>query len=136
MMFKGSYPSVITGEYSYFQAVQSIGFRAAHHQMLRELKSWFEVNRPEQSSFGSANEAFRIHKNFLRLVMASWAQGATLKEMDRMFIEVFGTSGRAIVEGELPRSRFMLENTLGSWDLPQRVRARSKAEVLSSIRSN
>lgn len=136
MMFNSSYPSVITGEYSYFQAVQSIGFRAAHLQMLRELKTWFEQNRPEQSSFSSANEAFNIHKNFLRLGMTSMAQGATLKEMDRMFIEVFGASGRAIVEGELPRSRFLLENTLGRWDLPHRVRARSKAEVLSSIRSN
>lgn len=136
MIFKNGYPSIITGEYLYFQAVQSQGFKAAHLQMLREVKSWLEEYRPAQSSFVRAAEAFKIHKSFLRLVMRSFTQDATIKEMDRMFIEIFGRSGRAIVDGDVPRTRFMTESTLGNWDLPNRVYRSNKVAVLNSIRSN
>ncbi len=66
----------------------------------------------------------------------SWGEGSATQELDTVFAEVFGRSGRAIVEGETPRSHSLLENTPGNWNLPQRIQVRTKSEVLKSIQFN
>jgi hypothetical protein len=136
MIFQHGYPGVVNGEFGYFQAVQRVGFSAAHRQMLVELKKWFEENMPHQSPFMIAFESYRVHKSFLRLVASSWGLGGVSQELEKVFAEVFGRSGRAIIEGETPRSHSLLDNTPGSWTLPQRIRARSKSEILNSIQPN
>ena len=134
MIFRNGYPSVITGEYGYFQAIQRMGFRTAHRQMLEETKTWLQVNRANYSVFMQAVEAYQIHQSFLKLVFSSSTHGATIQEMDRIFAEVFGRSGRAIIEGAVPQASFMTENAMGNWTLPRRVRAKSR--VVNRIRSN
>ncbi len=136
MIFRNGYPGIVSGEYGYFQAVEWMGFVGAHRQMLKELKRWFDVNRPHQSYFLTAMEAYRVHRSFLRLVSASWGQGRSARLLDRMFAEVFGYSGWAVVDGNLPRASFLQDATNGNWDLPQKRRVRSKAEVLNSIQYN
>lgn len=134
MIFRSGYPSVITGEYGYFQAIQYSGFRMAHYTMLQEAKSWLQENRASQSTFMQAVEAYKIHKSFLRLVLSEGAQGATILELDRMFAEIFGRSGRAIVEGAVPQTSFLAENTQGNWNLPRKNRSYSR--VVNRARLN
>jgi hypothetical protein len=106
----------------------------AHYTMLQEAKSWLQENRTGQSSFIQAMEAYQIHKNFLKLIFNHSTQGATIQEMDRMFAEVFGRSGRAIIEGAVPQASFLAENTLGNWSLPRKVQ--TKTRVVNRVRSN
>ena len=56
MIFQHGFPSVVHGEFGYFQAVQGVGFADAHRQMLVEVKKWFEDNLPHQSAFTIALE--------------------------------------------------------------------------------
>ena len=102
---KHGYPSVITGEFGYFQAVFNLGYLQAHEQMLRELKSWLEEHKAYLSPYAVAGEAYRVHRSFTRLVLLDGEAPCALRELDRLFGEVFGFSGRAIVEGDLPRAR-------------------------------
>ncbi len=104
-----SYPCVLNGEFGYFQAVYRFGYFQAHGQMLRELKAWLGEHKPYLSSFAEAAEAYRVHRSFARLVLSDRETPCTLRELDRIFIEVFGFSGRALVEGDLPRTRAVPE---------------------------
>ncbi len=98
------YPSVLTGEFGYFQAVFHFGYFQAHELMLRELKAWLGEHKPYQSSFAEAAEAYRVHRSFTRLVFSGRETSCTPRELDRLFVEVFGFSGKALVEGDLPRT--------------------------------
>jgi hypothetical protein len=102
--------------------------------MLQETKLWLQENRIGHSTFMQAVEAYQIHKSFLKLGMHSLAKGATIQEMDRMFADVFGRSGRAIVEGAVPQTSFLSENALGNWSLPRKVR--TKTRIINRVRSN
>ena len=102
---KHGYPGVLTGEYGYFQAVYSDGYLQAHEQMLVELKAWLGEHKPYQSLLSEAVEAYQVHRSFTRLVLSDRETPCTLRELDRLFAEVFGYSGRAVVEGDLPKTR-------------------------------
>ncbi|HEY3343846.1 MAG TPA: hypothetical protein VGJ97_02895 [Anaerolineaceae bacterium] len=108
------YPSILTGEYGYFQAVLQMGFLAAHEQMLVELKTWLWDHKRYQTPFAEALEAYQVHRSFTRLVLSDRETPCTLRELDRLFGEVFGFSGRSVVEGSLPWARQAVEISGGS----------------------
>ncbi len=132
---KNVYPGVITGEFGYFQAVLQVGFKAAHRQMLVEAKEWLERNRPYQSSFMIALEAYRIHQSFLRLVLTGQDHSPALSSLEHIFVEVYGFSGKAVIEGERPQSRSIPEAVPGRRLITRNWRVPSKAEILGAVRS-
>jgi hypothetical protein len=123
------YPGVLTGEVGYFQAVFNLGLVAAHEQMLRELKAWLWDHKRYQTPLAEAMEAYRVHRSFTRLVLTDREAPCALQEMDRLFGEIFGVSGRVVVEGDLPRMRQAPENTAARRPLAQPVRRRARAKA-------
>ncbi len=127
------YPGVLTGEVGYFQAVYRLGLVDAHEEMLRELKAWLWEHKRYQTPLAEALEAYQVHRSFTRLVLSDRDTPCTLKEMDRLFCEVFGVSGRAVVEGSLPRMRQVPENNAVRRPPIRSFRMRARAEATAAI---
>jgi hypothetical protein len=130
---KHGYPSVLTGEFGYFQAVLCTGYVDAHEQMLRELRAWLGEHKPYQTPLNEAVEAYQVHRSFTRLVLSDRDTPGTLRELDRMFSEVFGFSGKTVVEGSLPRSRQVPENSAHSRHGARAYRMLARAEAAGAI---
>ncbi len=106
MIFNQRYPGVVTGEYAYLQTVELLGFKGAHQQMLCELRDWLERNPPRPASpVVMAQEAYQIHRSFINLFFRGRKDAPIIKELDEMYIQIFGRSGRVVAHGELPRTR-------------------------------
>ncbi len=137
MIFKQGYPGVISGEYGYFQAVQEVGFMQAHYQMLVELREWFE-NQPAfaRSPYAGAQEAYRIHEKFIELLFREHRDLPVVWNMQAQFIQVFGTSGRAVIAGVGPHLGPCLENRDSRQGRKMFYRPQSKSEILRTIRSS
>jgi hypothetical protein len=127
------YPGILTGEYGYFQAVLQMGFLAAHEQMLVELKAWLWEHKRYQTPFAEALEAYQVHRSFTRLVLSDRETPCTLHELDRLFGEVFGFSGRSVVEGSLPRVRLAAEGCGGSRLPAPSYQRRARPEAARAI---
>lgn len=129
------YPGVLTGEFGYFQAVLQVGLVDAHRQMLLEAKDWLEEHKPYLTPMVEAVEAYQVHRSFTRLVLNDRETPGALREVDRIFIEVFGFSGRAVLEGNLPKATQVPENSARRRPQPS-FRMRARAEVGCAVCPN
>lgn len=106
MIFKNGYPSVITGEFAYFQAIEMLGVQGAHRQLLYELRDWLELNPPRPASpLVIAQEAYQIHRSFTNLLFRDQKESPIVGLLDDMYVQIFGRSGRVVAHGELPLTR-------------------------------
>ncbi len=127
------YPSILTGEYGYFQAVFDVGLVAAHAQMLVELKQWLWDHKRYQTPLSEALEAYQVHRSFTRLVLSDRETPCTLRELDHLFCEIYGVSGRAVVEGSLPHMRQVPESSAAHRTPVPSFRIRARAEAAAAI---
>jgi hypothetical protein len=128
------YPGVMTGEIGYFQAVFDVGLVGAHQVMLEELKQWLWEHKQYQTPLVEAIEAFQVHRSFTRLVLNDRDTPCTLRQLDDLYCGVFGVSGRAVVEGNLPRTlRQAPENNAGRRAPVRSFRMRARAETAAAI---
>jgi hypothetical protein len=131
------YPGVMTGEVGYFQAVFNLGLVAAHEQMLVELKQWLWDHQRYQTPLAEAMEAYQVHRSFTRLVLNDRDTPCTLRQLDDLYCGVFGLSGRAVVEGNLPRTlRQAPENNAGRRPPVRSFRMRARVEAPTAIGTN
>lgn len=136
MIFKQEYPSIINGEFGYFQAVQELGYVRAHYQMLLELRAWFE-SHPfyARTPYTVAQEAYLIHQKFIKLLFRDQKDLPVVQTLEAQYAQVFGTSGRAVIGGVGPRLGVKLENRESRQGYSFPWRPRSKSEILRTIRS-
>ncbi len=93
-----SHITVTSLKADYFQSIQKNGLLNAHHQTLMQIKEWLDHDPYYRSHpEAAAKQAVRLHTQCI--FMAAFEQNIVppIRDLDNMFVHVFGESGRAVI---------------------------------------
>ncbi len=98
MLSVPAYPHILSTKDIYIQAIRLTGFKAAHANLLQDVKSWYEDNAFFTERPGlAAQQAFQVHALFIYLARHDFEDLPSPDEMDQLFIDVFGSHGKKVI---------------------------------------
>ncbi len=100
MQINQGYPYNLQSRGTYLEAVRILGFTKAHKNFLQDLKTLYGKDPfLRQFPYEAAEQAYHLHTFFIYLAMHIPVELPGIRDLDGMFVEVFGRPGKEIIEG-------------------------------------
>ncbi len=100
MWINQGYPLKMQNRGIYLEAIRLLGFIKAHKNFLQDVKSVYKKD-PFLKEYPreAAEQAFQLHVYFIYLAKHLSTEVPPIRDLDAMFVEVFGRPGKEIIDG-------------------------------------